>query len=428
MKKHITFLVAIFCLFFLRSNGQQLATAVLKGNLIDVQKLIDQGANVNEHSIKKCFPLMYASRDGDLKIVELLLKNGAKSDTCPGTHIYWDNYPPFYYAIENKQFDVDSQFEVFKLFIESGCDVTQKMGSSLFTYPIVSSAKFGCLDIFNFILEKGVDVSVKDYEGKSALMYFCSSNNYEMIIKLLDKGAVINDTSIIGYTPFMYAAEINGINFKIIDSLIGKGADLNYVNSKNQSAFSLASLHNNSILAILLLENGAKFKDFESEFETNARMNHFSGDYYFTKGDLISSKEYYIKAKQFYNESIKEMKEGKSKVNMKKAGELLISSIAAGVAGGVLSSVSSGQYSFVFTPDYSYAPNYYISLKNKFLLQDFQLSAESSLDEQKAFYKIKIKQFEMTIFLIDGILSCIEKGLTGKELDSCIENIQFPTK
>jgi hypothetical protein len=65
---------------------------------------------------------------------------------------------------------------------------------------------------------------------------------------------------------------------------------------------------------------------------------------------------------------------------------------------------------------------------NEILLYDYRLPAGASLDEQKVFYKNKIKQFEMSIELIDSVLACMEKGLTGEELNSCISSIQLSEK
>jgi hypothetical protein len=65
---------------------------------------------------------------------------------------------------------------------------------------------------------------------------------------------------------------------------------------------------------------------------------------------------------------------------------------------------------------------------NEILLYDYQLPAGASLDEQKVFYKNKINQFEMSIKLIDSVLTCMEKGILGEELNFCIQGIELSDK
>jgi hypothetical protein len=62
------------------------------------------------------------------------------------------------------------------------------------------------------------------------------------------------------------------------------------------------------------------------------------------------------------------------------------------------------------------------------IFDNYRLPPGASLDTQKSFYKHKIQQFEMSISLIDAKLVCIEKGLKGDVLNSCIEGIQLSDK
>jgi len=439
------------------SEDKKLYKAVFRDNLIDAQKVIDDGGNVNEHSTTYCSPLMDAVLMGNEKMVGLLLKNGAKSDTCPELHsifIYGYKvfnpsdgskieisgrqflYTPFYYSIKTKRIDI------VKLFCDNGYDITKKIGGKQFTYPIIASAKFDDTPIFNLLIEKGVDVKMKDYLGENALMYSASASNVEITNKLLDKGCPVNDTSRIGYTSLMYAAETPGINTEIINSLINSGADLNYNNSLNLSAFSIACFHNKRELALFLFEHGAKEKDIKSGFELNAKMNHFLGDYFLAKGELKISVEYYKKAKQFYNESIPIEQNGLSSVNRAKTSNFIIGALT-GAAISSLSAVQANQFGKNIGMNLnnsqktliasSYADSYNntfqkVYTREPFIIADIRYPISGDLDELKAFYKNKIKQIEMSINLIDNILSCIEKGLTGQELKSCIDNIQLSKK
>ena len=425
MKNLLVFVCLFTFICFSKSYGQKLTIAVSKNNLLKAENLIKEGANVNEHSKRNCFPLMYAIWNKNVQMAELLLKNGAKFDTCPNPHpnLFLPIFPipaHLYIAIKLNQPDM------VKLFYEYKCDIAKRLDgriftSPIFTYPIIEAAEFGCTDIFNFLLEKGVDVNVKDVFGKTALMYSCETNNPEITSKLLQKGCSVSDVSKIGYTPLMYAAQVIGINSEILDSLKSKGADLNYTNVKNETAFSISCVHNNRFAALYLLEHGVEGKIIGGDSETNARMNLFLGEHFLAKGDLIGSKSYYAKAKELYNASVSEKKKKLANVNAKRAGNFLLEIAAAGVVGGAIGAASGGQLTYV--PNIT--PSYLIKDKDQILVKDYQISEWASLDEQKLFCKNKIQQFEMSIRLVDGIIACIEKGLTGEELNACIDNIQL---
>ena len=456
MKKNILILITytFFGLFPAKSQPP-LHKAIILHDLKTVKKLIDEGSDVNEES-RYCSPLMIAVGHKDPEMVELLLKNGAKSDTCKSTYIFQPSsnfvgefefserlqilFTPFYYAIKLNQFDI------VKLFCENGYDISKKMGGLQFTYPIIAAAKFGRTDILNYLLEKGVGITVKDNNGKNALMYAAPSGNLEITYLLLQKGCSVNDTSNNGYTPLMYAVKAKGISKEIINILINKGANLNYNNKKNESAFSLACLSNNRALALFLFEHGAKGKDSNSEIESNARMNHFLGDFNLAMSELQVSKNYYATAKLFYNDAIQKEKQEITKIIKAIKKEKVVNAIidaSAYAAGHSLAEMQANQFGKDVGMNLTnsqksilasqYTDNYlrtYSSVyeKNTIILYDYQLPEDASLEEQKIFYENKIAQFEMCIKLIDGILTCVEKGLIGNELSNCIHDIQLSKK
>jgi ankyrin repeat protein len=477
MKKNIITLTFFYCFIFANTNGQDLVKAIWKGDLIKVQKCIDKGASVNDHRVQVCYPLMYAVMEKNTEMVDLLLKNGAKSDTCIDSHgqlgltvgIVASNkllefsgrhllYNPFYYAVKLDKTDMVKKFcdygydvseKISMTFFDKKVEVddtnknakrnnSKEIGRSIFTYPVIAAAKSNSTNTFNFLLEKGVDIEVKDSNGESALMFSCLNNNLEMFNQLLQKECSVNDTSLYGYTPLMYASQVHGINKNIIDTLIFKGVELNYISSKRQSAFSISCLHNNRELALYLLEKGAIIS--ESDLESNARMYHFSAEYYLIKGDINSSEDYYKKSKQYYIELLSIAEKELSSVNAKKTGQVIAMILTMAAEDLAVSSAQSNQMqgwqnigmsksdAYLMTLPYAenmrkmYSPTYE---KNKILLYDYQLPAKASVDEQKYFIKNKIKQFEMSIKWIESILTCMDKGLAIEELNACVGDIQL---
>jgi ankyrin repeat protein len=392
------------------------------------QKLIENGANVMAHHKNRCYPLFYAVLNKNFEMLELLLKNGAYPDTCNHSHIpthafiplqldYVEFsgrkilYDPFYYAIKL------NQESMVQKFCEFNYDVKKKIGDTIYTYPIVAAAKFQNEDIFNYLLEKEVDVNMKDYTGETTLMYCCSANNPQMVNQVLQRGILRKDTSNTGYTPLMYASEVHGIKMSIIDSLISKGVDINQRNTNNQSALSLACLHNNRDVALRLFQYGAIAKDSKTDFESNAFTNHFYGDYFLSKGDINNCKGFYLKAKQYYNDCIPLMKEELSDIKKQKKIDKVLEAIPYVVA------VAVGRTDAVIQ---DMLTNRQYSAINTTIIYDQQPPVNASLDEFAIYYKNRITQFESSVALIDGIMACIEKGFTGQELNSCIKSIQLP--
>jgi uncharacterized protein len=458
MKKITLLLVLICCFGFSKSftqnywnldkSSRKLLDYVGAFNDAEgAQKEIENGANVNAHSNNRCYPIFYAVLYKNLYLVDLLLKNGANPDTCARPHIetrtfvpnqlsiveFRDKhllYNPFYYAIKL------NQLEMVKKFCEYNYNVKKKIGDSIYTFPIVAAAKYNNSEIFNLLLEEGVDVNVKDCFGLSTLMYCCSANNLQMFQKVIQTANHINDTSNIGYTALMYAANVQGINMNIIDSLIREGADINHFNKLNESALSLACQFNNHALALLLLEHGAIVKEPKSEIEASARMSHFLGDFYLAKGELQIAKDYYVKAQHYYTESIHKEEQELSKVNKEKALDKTIEvmTFAASVAVGqsiayskadqfgknLGMNLTNSQKAILAS---QYTDEYYRKYSTVYTHTDY-----ASLDEQKTFHQKKIDQFKLCVDLIGSKNNCIDKGLIGDELNSCIRTAQLSQK
>jgi ankyrin repeat protein len=75
------------------------------------------------------------------------------------------------------------------------------------------------------------------------------------IIELLAKGADVNYSNALGWTPLMYAARNSRI--EIAKLLIDLGAEVNAKDGKGNNALVYAVWRNNLGMAVLLLDNGA---------------------------------------------------------------------------------------------------------------------------------------------------------------------------
>jgi ankyrin repeat protein len=80
--------------------------------------------------------------------------------------------------------------------------------------------------------------------GLTLLMLSAGQKCCDCMKILLDRGAVIDQKSNIGYSALMYAARFN--KFEMARLLIERGADISYRNERDESAFSIALAYQDS--------------------------------------------------------------------------------------------------------------------------------------------------------------------------------------
>jgi ankyrin repeat protein len=86
------------------------------------------------------------------------------------------------------------------------------------------------------LLEKGLDINAGYKSGVTLLDNAIFAGNYYEVKFLLDHGANINQQDDVGSTPLMIATE-NGLrNDSIAELLIERGADLNIISNRTESA------------------------------------------------------------------------------------------------------------------------------------------------------------------------------------------------
>jgi ankyrin repeat protein len=403
-----------------RSDERKLFNAIYNNNIIEVRSLIDNGGDINKHS-KTCYPLLAAVCGGSREIVDLLLKSGARIDTCtshtimqllsyPATYqqiLEWSGmsvaYNPVYYAIKAKRLDILQTFEKY------GYDFTVKMGASKYTYPFIAAAKFGDDKILDYLLGKKADYKVKDSEGNNALMLACSSNNPLMVNRLLTMGYDVNDTSKSGSSALMYAAKVKDISLQLIDSLISHGADNGHINRYNQSALSMACSNNNRVLANILMAHGARAKNYTGDFQTDAFTNHFLADYYLSSDSLVKAKAFYLQAKHFYEASVEVEKHKLEKIKREQRFDRLL---------GIATYMSTGNSVQRDVSSWNELHNY-----NTSTVYEEEPPFTATTEEFASYYSRKIGRFEASVKIIDAVTNCIGNGLKGNELDSCIKKI-----
>lgn len=104
--------------------------------------------------------------------------------------------------------------------------------------PLILAATLGKRHFAQFLILNEVDINKRGKDGTVAL-HHAAHGGYTDIIELLCKeGGFIDFPDYQGYTPLMYAVLGNKID--AVKKLLELGANVNYINIKNETALSIA--------------------------------------------------------------------------------------------------------------------------------------------------------------------------------------------
>jgi len=213
-----------------------------KGYDEEVLRLLNQGANVNVHTMEGVTPLMYAVQNGHKKVVKILLLNGADPDAIP-----FNGPPALIVAVSN------NDLEISELMIRKGADIDIKDHDS--RTALMHASAYGYSQMADMLLYYDAAVNAEDNDGITALMVCGYYGFYDIAKLLIDQGATLEKEDINGYTALHYAAQNN--HQEIIEMILSQGADLEKKNNAGYSAISIAVNTNNVLLTRYLIQHGA---------------------------------------------------------------------------------------------------------------------------------------------------------------------------
>jgi hypothetical protein len=166
-----------------------LIQASAKGDSLAVQKLINEGANVNEPDSKGYTPLMNAAWAGKIETVKVLLNKGANINAQ-------DNYglTALIHAV------LERQVEVSKYLIKSGADINVKNQEGQTVIDIALS--FSQWDVVADLVKAGANLWVP--KAGKARVIFISKDLYDYVkVTVGNKSTSINqDRGMVGMAIF----------------------------------------------------------------------------------------------------------------------------------------------------------------------------------------------------------------------------------
>lgn len=212
-----------------------LIVAVQKNSIEIAEYLIEEGARIAVANRKEETPTLLAVRNGNAKLIALLLSNGAD----PNRATYQRKVDTFITRIHKRT-------EPLPLLVEA--------------------ATGGHTETVKVLLKAGAQIDIQDEDGRTAL-YKAAEQGYKRTVELLlTEKADANLYDNIGRTPLMVASR-NGYT-SIVESLIAHGARVNAIEQLDpnshrdvpvggMTALIYASRGGHAEITAVLLKNGA---------------------------------------------------------------------------------------------------------------------------------------------------------------------------
>ena len=204
------------------ASGNSLIYEVIKGNITEVQRLLDADTNLELKDQNGYTPLMHAVKQQNPQMVEMLADFGANvniSDNLEDTPLVWAS------SMNNT--------EIVKILLEKGADPDK----GNFT-PVMWSAFHGNVQMLKLFLEYRANLNSRTHEGWTALMWTAEKGNIQAMWELLRRGARVNMQNNTGQTALMFASRSG--NIATVGLLLKKGGDSSIVDFDKKTALDYA--------------------------------------------------------------------------------------------------------------------------------------------------------------------------------------------
>jgi ankyrin repeat protein len=238
-------------------NGNTaLIYAALNRSPETVEILLNAGADPNAKNKHGWTALMCASGRRHVGIVQALLAAGAEVNVDDGAALIW--------AV------LGGDVKTVRVLVDAGIHVNPKDDLMGITALMIAAGHDyrrnpegrverwgGNIDIVQILLDAGADIDIKDWQGKTALMWAAREEGHNEIVHiLLRAGADANAKDQNGRTALMLASG-NG-NIQTVRLLLDAEADINTRDINNRSAIMYAKDGGHSELFEILNKAGAK--------------------------------------------------------------------------------------------------------------------------------------------------------------------------
>jgi ankyrin repeat protein len=183
---------------------------------MEVKMEVKRNSFVNKIKVNEIFK----KKDTSVKLTDEQIKEQEKKDEEEMIRRNKIELEHLKLELENKDFKINSQLRDGRT-------------------PIYVSTCNGNLEAVKYLVEKGADTEIKEYEnGNTPLMAAITLGYTDIIVYLISKNANIHAKNNNGDTPILFAALLG--NMRLIMFLHQLGADINHKNNENISCILFA--------------------------------------------------------------------------------------------------------------------------------------------------------------------------------------------
>lgn len=196
-----------------RSDMIALVQASQEGNKEEVQKLLAEGAKVDDQKESGLTALIGASLQGNEEVVKILIANGADVN-----HQMRDGNTALILASQN------GHIATVSVLLENGANVNLSENNGL--TALYQASQRGDTKVVKMLLEKGAEVNHQRDGGMTPLIRASQEGHTEVVKILLQNGAKVNYQMDDGVTPLIQASLLG--HTEVVKILLENGADVNH--------------------------------------------------------------------------------------------------------------------------------------------------------------------------------------------------------
>ncbi|KAF8206616.1 ankyrin repeat-containing domain protein [Mycena galopus ATCC 62051] len=255
------------------SKDPEIIVASYYGHIKIVHILLENGADVNAAGGEYGSSLQVAAAEGHTEVVSILLEKGANINAAGGYYgsslqaAAAEGHTEIVCSLLEKGANVNAT-EIVYILLEKGADIN--VAGGYYGSSLHAAVAEGHTEIVDILLETGADINVAGRHYGSVLQAAVARGHTKVVCVLLEKGADINAAGR-NYGSPLQAAAARG-HTEIVHILLERGANVNAVEGYEGSSLQAAAARGHTEIVHILLEKGADVNVAEGEYRSSLHV------------------------------------------------------------------------------------------------------------------------------------------------------------